>query len=324
MATSSPSARARLDDAVEYMTTEYFKIAGGTVYDPANGIDGEVRDIWIAGGTIVEPPGDPEVRPHASIDARGMVVMPGGVDMHCHIVGPKVNHGRKLYSRTQTRQPARPPHPLTHSGTMGSVPSTFATGYKYAGMGYTTAFDAAIPPLFARHAHQEFEDTPCIDKGFFALMGNNHYVMKSIQRGEHEKLRAFVGWLLGSAKGYAAKLVNPGGVELWKQRQAGNVQDLDYARRPLRDHAPPDHPVHGPGRGRAATAPLRPHPYQQPRSPRQLDDHARDDETAGRPSRPPHAHPVPQLRRGRPGGGIVLLEGRAARRLRQRTSEYHG
>ena len=32
------------------MSTEYLKIAGGTVYDPANGIDGEVRDIWIAGG----------------------------------------------------------------------------------------------------------------------------------------------------------------------------------------------------------------------------------------------------------------------------------
>ena len=62
---------------------------------------------------------------------------------------------------------------------MGSVPSTFATGYKYAGMGYTTAFDAAIPPLGARHAHEEFDDTPCIDKGFYVLMGNNHYVMQS-------------------------------------------------------------------------------------------------------------------------------------------------
>ena len=38
------------------MATEYFKIAGGTVYDPANGIDGQVRDIWIAGGKIVAPP----------------------------------------------------------------------------------------------------------------------------------------------------------------------------------------------------------------------------------------------------------------------------
>ena len=42
--------------------------------------------------------------------------------------------------------------PLTRSGTTGSVPSTFATGYLYAGLGYTTAFDAAIPPLGARHA----------------------------------------------------------------------------------------------------------------------------------------------------------------------------
>ena len=30
------------------------------------------------------------------LDVAGMVVMPGGVDMHCHIVGPKVNTGRKL------------------------------------------------------------------------------------------------------------------------------------------------------------------------------------------------------------------------------------
>ncbi|MGP0069331.1 MAG: formylmethanofuran dehydrogenase subunit A [Isosphaeraceae bacterium] len=209
------------------MTREYLKIAGGTVYDPANGIDGQIRDIWIADGSIVEPPADPDVRPARVIDAAGMVVMPGGVDMHCHIVGPKVNHGRKLSpDHNRDSQPVRRTR-LTHSGTMGSVPSTFATGYKYAGMGYTTAFDAAIPPLFARHAHQELEDTPCIDKGFFALMGNNHYVMRSIQRGEHEKLRAFVGWLLGSAKGFAAKLVNPGGVEVWKQRQAGNVKDLD-------------------------------------------------------------------------------------------------
>ncbi len=214
-------------DLREIMITEYFKIAGGTLYDPANGIDGEVRDLWIADGRIVEPPTDPEIRPARVLDASGMAVMPGGVDMHCHIVGPKVNTGRKLGpGHKRHAQPVLRTR-LTRSGTLGSVPSTFATGYKYAGMGYTTAFDAAIPPLFARQAHQEFDDTPCIDKGFFALLGNNHYVMRSIQHGEVEKLRAFVGWLLCSAKGYAAKIVNPGGVENWKNRQAGNVEDVD-------------------------------------------------------------------------------------------------
>jgi formylmethanofuran dehydrogenase subunit A len=209
------------------MITEYLKIAGGTVYDPANGIGGEVRDIWVAQGRIVEPPSDPGIRPTRTIDARGLVVMPGGIDLHCHIAGPKVNTARKMCPEQKRRdQPVRRTR-HTHSGTMGSVPSTFATGYKYAGLGYTTAFDAAIPPLSARHAHEELEDTPCIDKGFYVLMGNNHYVMSCIRDAEPEKLKAFIGWLLGASKGFAAKLVNPGGVEVWKNRQAGNVDDLD-------------------------------------------------------------------------------------------------
>src|SRR5262249_49638631 len=107
------------------------------------------------------------------------------------------------------------------------VPSTFATGYKYAGLGYTTAFDAAIPPLGARHTHEEFADTPCLDKGFYVLMGNNHYIMQSLAKKEPAKLKAFIGWLLAATKGFAPKLVNPGGVEVWKSRPAGDVSGLD-------------------------------------------------------------------------------------------------
>ena len=110
---------------------------------------------------------------------------------------------------------------------MGSVPSTFATGYKYVGLGYTTAFDAAIPPLSARHAHEEFADTPCLNKGFYVLMGNNHYVMKSIRESEPEKLKSFLGWMLNATKAFAPKIVNPGGVEVWKNLPSGNVSGLD-------------------------------------------------------------------------------------------------
>lgn len=210
------------------MTQDFLKIAGGTVYDPAHGVDGEVRDLWISGGKICEPPAA-DVRPTRTIDAAGLVVMPGGVDMHCHIAGPKVNVARKMRPEEKRKAAPIPRTATTHSGTMGSVPSTFATGYKYAGLGYTTAFDAAIPPLGARHAHEEFDDTPCIDKGFYVLMGNNHYVMKSIKENEPQKLRAFIAWLLGAAKGFAPKLVNPGGVEVWKHHQGGNVHGLDDA-----------------------------------------------------------------------------------------------
>jgi formylmethanofuran dehydrogenase subunit A len=207
--------------------TDFIRISGGTVYDPANGIDGEVRDIWIEGGKIVAAPTDPATRPMREIDASGLVIMPGGVDMHCHIAGPKVNVARKMRPEEKRKAEVLPRTANTHSGTLGSVPSTFATGYKYAGMGYTTAFDAAIPPLGARHAHEEFEDTPCIDKGFYVLMGNNHYVMRSIQQNEPQKLKAFIAWLLGATKGFAPKLVNPGGVEVWKSHQGGNVHSID-------------------------------------------------------------------------------------------------
>ncbi len=211
------------------MSESLMKISGGYVYDPKNSLDGQVADIWIDGGRIVSPPRDPADRPSRTIDASGLVVMPGGVDMHCHIAGPKVNLARKM--RPEDRRGAPPVHRTRtmHSGTMGSVPSTFATGYKYAALGYTTAFDAAVPPLSARHAHEEFEDTPCIDKGMYLLMGNNHFVMQSIRDQDQLRLQAFVGWLLGAAKGYAAKLVNPGGVEVWKHHASGNVSGLDQS-----------------------------------------------------------------------------------------------
>jgi len=209
------------------MPDSLLKISGGCVYDPINGVEGQVKDIWIQAGKIVEPPDDPDVKPTRTLDASGLVVMPGGIDMHCHIAGPKVNAARKMRPEEKRRGEVVHRTATTHSGTMGSVPSTFATGYKYAGLGYTTAFDAAVPPLSARHAHEEFEDTPCIDKGFYVLMGNNHYVMKAIKDGEPERLKGFVAWLLGAAKGFAVKLVNPGGVEMWKHRPGGNVSGVD-------------------------------------------------------------------------------------------------
>lgn len=210
------------------MPNALLKIAGGTVYDPANRIDGQVRDLWIEGGRIIPPPSDPRIRPQRTIDATGLVVMPGGVDIHSHIAGPKANTARKMRpeeKRAKGRVLTRTP--WTRSGTLGSVPSTLATGYKYAGLGYTTAFDAAVPPLGARHAHEELADTPCIDKGFYVLAGNNHYVMQAIRQRQPARLKAFVGWLLGAAKAYGVKAVNPGGVELWKQRPTGNATDLD-------------------------------------------------------------------------------------------------
>lgn len=205
------------------MSRPLLRITGGTVYDPANGIDGQVRDLWLSGPTIVAAPQDPAARPDRSIDASGMVVMPGGIDLHSHIASPKVNMARKLRpdERRQTEGVS------ARLGGPESTPSTSATGYRYAGLGYTTAFEAAVPPLGARDAHQQLADTPAIDKGCYLLLGNNHFVMDAAGKGESERLKNFVAWLLRATRAYGVKIVNPGGVEMWKQHQAGNVAGLD-------------------------------------------------------------------------------------------------
>ena len=198
------------------------RIVNGRVHDPANGIDGQVREICIAGGKIVQsvPPGA------RKIDAQGMVIMPGGVDIHCHIAGPKVNLARKVQPEDH-RFDVHPRSAITRSGTGGTVPSSFTTGYRYATLGYTTAMEAAVPPIGARHALEELRDTPVIDKGFYILLGNNALLYQLLQQGRNEEFRNAVAWFLNATKSYTIKLVNPGGDAPWKGRRNGNISDLD-------------------------------------------------------------------------------------------------
>jgi formylmethanofuran dehydrogenase subunit A len=164
------------------------------------------------------------------LDARGMIVMPGGVDIHSHVASSSCNHARRLLPEEHTADPVPAPRLAGgrrgRSGTGGTVPSTFTTGYRYAGLGYTTVFDAAIAPLTARHTHHEMSDTPCIDAGCFVLMGNDDYLLRLIDAGERNRARDYVAWLLGATGGYAIKVVNPGGVEAWKTPQR-NLTSLD-------------------------------------------------------------------------------------------------
>jgi formylmethanofuran dehydrogenase subunit A len=196
------------------------------VHDPANGVDGEARDLFVEDGRIVAalPDGAP------TLDARGMIVMPGGVDIHSHFASSSCNHARRLLPEEHAADPMTAPEldegSIARSGTGGTVPSTFTTGYRYAGLGYTTAFDAAVAPIMARHSHTELDDTPCLDGGIFVLMGNDEYLLRQIAAGNRQRARDYAGWLLGAAGGYAIKIVNPGGIEAWKSGQR-NLNGID-------------------------------------------------------------------------------------------------
>ncbi|MBD3350654.1 MAG: formylmethanofuran dehydrogenase subunit A [Candidatus Lokiarchaeota archaeon] len=196
-------------------------IKNGTVYDPLNKINGEKKDIFIENGKVVEEFSEKDAK---IIDAHDKVVMPGGVDIHTHISGAKVNKGRLFRPEDHLKDLVYKTK-VTRSGTGYSVPTTFATGYRYAKMGYTTLVDPAMAPLKAKHTHEEFADTPIVDKMAYPLFGNNWFVMEYIKNGEFEKLKAYIAWLLKITKGYAIKIVNPGGVESWGWGK--NCESLD-------------------------------------------------------------------------------------------------
>jgi formylmethanofuran dehydrogenase subunit A len=145
-----------------------------------------------------------------------MIVFPGGVDIHTHVAGAALNFARGL-----TPENFRKALPFVHTpelraGLGGITPTTFATGYLYAGMGWTTVNEAAVPILSARHTHEELHDIPILDKTSLVLMANNEIVLDLLEQDEVERAGQVVAWLIWAAKAYGVKAVNPGGVAAWK------------------------------------------------------------------------------------------------------------
>ncbi|MDH5635764.1 MAG: amidohydrolase family protein, partial [Candidatus Bathyarchaeota archaeon] len=100
-------------------------------------------DIAIKDGKIVEKVDEKKAE---VVDASRMIVMPGGVDIHCHIAGAEVNSGRILRPEDHFKD-VEAKTALTRSGVGYSIPSTFTTGYRYSRMGYTTVMNPSMPPL---------------------------------------------------------------------------------------------------------------------------------------------------------------------------------
>jgi formylmethanofuran dehydrogenase subunit A len=196
-------------------------VKNGLAFDPISGVNGEKMDIAVKDGKIVERVNERRAK---KIDASGMIVMPGGVDIHCHIAGSEVNTGRLLRPEDHFRDFERKT-PITRSGVGHSIPSTFTTGYRYARMGYTTIMNPSMPPLEAKHTHEELSDTPMLDKASYPLLGDWWLTLEYLSQGNIEELARHVAWMLTSTKGYAIKIVNPGGLEAWGF--GDNVHSLD-------------------------------------------------------------------------------------------------
>src|SRR5262245_58911825 len=95
------------------------RIRHGAIWDPRHGRRGEAGDLCIENGRVVEslPPSAPV------FDAKNLLVVPGGVDLHSHITGGGVRAARLLC-------------PEAAGGPC--LPALDDIGRLYARLGYTT------------------------------------------------------------------------------------------------------------------------------------------------------------------------------------------
>jgi formylmethanofuran dehydrogenase subunit A len=199
------------------------KLTGGRVYDPAHGVNGEIRDIWVRDGRIIAAP-EP-ASPDQEYDLRGKVVMAGAIDMHTHIGGGKVTIARNLLPEDHRGDPASR-EGLMRGGCGHAAPSTLTTGYRYAEMGYTAGFEPAVLPVNARQAHHEMADVPLMDVGGYVMLGSDDYFLRMLASGKsQEEINQYVAWTIHSSQTIGVKVVNPGGISAFKFNQRS--LDLD-------------------------------------------------------------------------------------------------
>lgn len=193
----------------------------GKLYDPAHNKNGVVEDIYIFQGRIVPKPLDPS-KITQTFDLTGKVVMAGAIDMHSHIGGGKINIARMMLPEFQETRGYSDPeaHICTPNCSHNATPSTTDTGFRYIEMGYTAAFEPAILPINARHAHLEMGDTPMIDKGGYAMLGNDDYFLRLLaQKADQKAINDYVAWTLHATQAIGIKVVNPGGISAFKFNQ---------------------------------------------------------------------------------------------------------
>ena len=73
------------------------RITNGRIIDPSNNRD-EVADLWLADGKITAPQPGSE---NETLDARGLVVAPGLIDIHVHLREPGQSHKETIATGTR-------------------------------------------------------------------------------------------------------------------------------------------------------------------------------------------------------------------------------
>jgi formylmethanofuran dehydrogenase subunit A len=187
------------------------QLKGGRIIDPVHHRDG-TGDLFIENDRIVEKPDGRE--PDEVHDVTGKIVMAGAIDVHSHIGGSNVTLARQLMPELPL---------LAADGGQPILPSpaawgSYATGLRYAQMGYTTVIEPAMIPTHAIEAQKELAAVPIIDVGALVILGNDDYTLELLRGGnvKSDELKDYVSWTLHHSKAIGLKVINAGGSEAFK------------------------------------------------------------------------------------------------------------
>jgi len=186
-------------------------IKNGSIFDPLNDIEGEIKDILIEGGKIVEKfSNQTDIK---EIDAKNKTVVPSAIDIHTHITSQQVDWIRLLGSKNKKFQE------LWEGMNLNFIAREFIS------KGYTFLVEANVFPSLAKQTIFNFKSLPVLDKAALLNISNLWPLELEFQRGSEEEACEFLSDLLFLTKSYGFKIYNPFEAESWNfQRLRENLK----------------------------------------------------------------------------------------------------
>ena len=195
-----------------------FKIINGLIYDPTQNLNREKKVIYVKDNKIADPSENQKKEYEITFDVKGMIVMAGGIDIHSHIAGGNVNNARLLMPEIHKNFVENTLKNRINLPGRGSRWTTDGTGYRYAEMGFTTVVEPAVLPINSFLTQLELEKIPMIDKAGLAILGNDNFLLESLNKKKGQSyIDDYVAWTISSSKCLGLKVINAGGSEVFKR-----------------------------------------------------------------------------------------------------------
>lgn len=125
--------------------------------------------------------------PTETFDAKGLLLLPGAIDLHTHLVGPAMDAAREMCP--------------------DEIPSSEESAWRYAELGYTTVIDAAIAPSQAEQADAQLNRLPVLDSGYLLLIDRHPKLLERVEAGDRSQAIDLIGQWLNRVRAYGLKTV---------------------------------------------------------------------------------------------------------------------